>query len=163
MWTRIYLGVFAAAVLAVGFFNYYSWSWLQSIGRPEDAIAGYQRVSAMGWGMLCFTAIVLVFVACGTLWTTHRAWALWLTFAFFAVFVLLEGFVLDRGYQQLIERTTGIETKVWATPVISVLIVVGSAVLTLAFQYLIFLIRAKFEPLDVQSDSGPENGSSRLM
>src|SRR3954469_18789730 len=101
MWPRIYFGVLAAAVMVVGFFDYYSWSWLESIGRPEDAIAGYQNTAGIAWTMLCVTSIVLAFVACGVTWAGTRAWALWLTFAYFSIFALFEGFVLDRAYQQL--------------------------------------------------------------
>jgi hypothetical protein len=166
MWTRIFLGVFAAALLVVIFFDYYAWGWLESIGRPEDAISGYQYTSGIAWSMLCVTSVVLAFVACGVVWTTTRAWSLWLTFAFFSIFVLLQGFVLDRSYQQLLERSTGIETKVWGTPVISALIVLGAAVLTLALHYLVVILRPKFYPTEAdppEADDPQETESSRLM
>lgn len=165
MWTRIYIGVLAAAALAVGFFSYYSWAWLNSIGRPEDAIAGYESTSGIAWAMLCTCSIVLIFVACGVMWARGSAWALWVTFAFFALFVAFSGFWLDRSYQELLERTAGIDTKVWATPVISVLMMVGAAVPVLALQYLIIVLRQKFNrasaPQTIDVDADTE--ASRLM
>jgi hypothetical protein len=146
MWPRIYLGVLAAAVLVVSFFTYYSWSWLESIGRPGDAIAGYQATSGIAWTMLCLTSIVLAFIAAGVTWTRKSSWALWVTFAYFAVFLAIEAFYLDPAYQQLVERSTGVDAKLWATPVINVLIILGAAVITIAFQYLIVILRRRFSP-----------------
>lgn len=165
MWTRIYVGVFAAAVLVVGFFTYYSWGWIESIGRPEDAIAGYQYASQAAWAMLCLCSIALLFVACGVMWAGARAWALWLTFAYFAVFVGINGFWLDHGYQRLLERAAGIDTNVWATPVISVLMIIGAAVALLAIQYMIVVLRKKFDraALPPAIDLDTENESSRLI
>ncbi|MBV9241680.1 MAG: hypothetical protein JO314_06715 [Acidobacteria bacterium] len=166
MWTRIYAGVLAAAMLVVGFFTYYAWGWVQSIGRPADAIAGYEYASGMAWTMLCVCSIVLTFIACGVMWTKGRAWALWVTFGYFGLFVALSGFWLDGGYRQLLERSDGIDTKLWATPVIAVLLIVGAAVPVLALQYLITLLRQKFaasETPPTAVDLDVENESSRLM
>ncbi len=166
MWSRIYVGVLTAAVLAVGFFTYYSWGWLESIGRPTDAIAGYENGSGIAWWMLCICSIVLLFLACALMWAKGRAWALWLTFAYFAVFVAIRGFWLDRGYQGLLERSSGIDAKVWATPVISLLMIVGVAVGILALQYMIVVLRQKFSRVSSSSptiDLEAENENSRLM
>jgi len=163
MWSRIYLGVLAAAILVVGFFTYYSWSWLESIGRPEDAIAGYQYTSGIAWAMLCVCSITLAFIAAGVMWTTQRAWALWVTFALFAVTLAIEGFFLDRSYRRLLESSTGIDVKLWATPVITILIMIGAAVLALAFQYSIVILRRKFYPEPPTIEVDPESESPRLM
>lgn len=163
MWPRIYFGVLAAAILAVGFFTYYSWSWLESIGRPEDAVAGYQATSGLAWTLLCITSIVLLFMAAAVMWTRDRAWALWVTFAYFAVFLAIEGFYLDREYQHLLERSTGLDAKLWATPVINVLIIIGAAVVTIAFQYLIVTLKGKFYPKAPAIDQDLDSESSRLM
>ena len=114
--------------------------------------------------MLCICSLVLLFIACGVMWATGRAWALWLSFAYFAVFVALNGFWLDRGYQSLLQSTAGIDTNVWATPVISVLMIIGAAVPVLALQYLIVVLRQKLSRAAAPA-TGPdtENESSRLM
>jgi hypothetical protein len=165
MWTRIYIGVLAAAVLVVGFFSYYSWAWLNSIGRPEDAIAGYESTSGIAWAMLCVCSIILLFLACGVMWARGSAWPLWVTFAYFALFVAFRGFWLDRTYQQLLEQTAGIDTRLWATPVISVLMIIGAAVPVLALQYLIIVLRQKFNGSTEQPvvDLDADSESSRLM
>ena len=165
MWTRIYVGVLAAGVLVGGGFTYYASSWLTSIGRPEDAIAGYEHTSSIAWTMLSLCSIVLLFLGCGVMWSRGKAWGLWVTFAYFAVFVALSGFYLDRGYQQLVEATAGIDTKVWGTPVISVLIIAGAAIPVLALQYLVVVLRQKFHRSDDQPtiDLDAENESSRPM
>src|SRR4051812_25500904 len=94
MWRRIYLGVLAAAILVEGFFTYYSWSWLESIGRPADALAGFGYHDGVGWGLLYLTTLILIAIANGVFWTNERAWALWLTFGYFTAFILLKSFWL---------------------------------------------------------------------
>jgi predicted DNA repair protein MutK len=166
MWTRIYLGVLAAAILVVGFFTYYSLGWLESIGKPEDAIAGYESTSGIASAMLSICSIVLVFMGVGVLWTTRRAWALWVTFAYFAVFRAVEGFYLSRGYQELVAKSSGLNPKVWATPVITLLVIIGAAAMTLVVQYVVVTMHAKFNPTHAIASSEtdvPENESSRLM
>jgi hypothetical protein len=163
MWPRIYFGVLAAAILAVGFFTYYSWSWLESIGRPQDAVAGYQATSGLAWTLLCITSIVLLFMAAAVMWTRERAWALWVTFAYFAVFLAIEGFYLDHEYQQLLEQSTGVDAKLWATPLINVLTIIGAAVVTIGLQYLIVTVHRRFYPETAAVDLDAENESSRLM
>ncbi|HEY2847977.1 MAG TPA: hypothetical protein VGI80_09170 [Pyrinomonadaceae bacterium] len=148
----------------MGFFTYYSWGWLESIGKPEDAIAGYESTSGIAWTMLCVCSICLLFIACGAIWAKGRAWALWLTFAYFAVFVAIRAFWLDRGYQELLERSAGINTKAWATPVVAVLMIIGATVPVLALQYLIVVLRQKFRRAETPTiDLDAENESSRPM
>ena len=144
MWARIYLGVLAAGVLAVGFFTYYSWGWLESIGRPEDAIAGYENTAGVAWAMLCLCSIVLLFLACGVMWARGRAWALWVTFAYFAAFVAISGLYLEPRYWELRQVSDGVVS------VIAVLTIAGAAVPVLALQYLIIVLRQKFHRASVQ-------------
>ena len=47
MWSKIYLAILAVAVVVMAFFTYYAWSWLQSIGQPVAAAAGYDYHSRL--------------------------------------------------------------------------------------------------------------------
>ena len=90
MWNKIYLLGLAVAILAMGVLTYLSFSWLQSVTRPADVVATYESYANLYWTILCISSLILLVLANVLLWTSRKAWALWLTFAFFAGFLLLQ-------------------------------------------------------------------------
>ena len=97
MWNKIYFAVLAAAALAMCFFTFYAVSWFGSIGSPKDALAGYEYYAGLGSVFLWISSAVLLILANVILWNTRRGWALWTTLAYFAVFVLLRTFWLEKA------------------------------------------------------------------
>jgi hypothetical protein len=97
MWNKIYFAVLAAASLAMCFFTFYANSWLGSIGSPKDAIEGYEFYAGIGSVFLSVSAGVLLILANVILWNTRRGWAMWTTLAYFAIFVLLRAFWLEKA------------------------------------------------------------------
>lgn len=95
MWSKIYLAALGLAVAVMVFFTFYSWSWLQSIGDPRAAVTGYEYHAGLAWPILWITAIVLLALGNAVLWATSRGWAMWLTFSYFAVFVIVRFFWLE--------------------------------------------------------------------
>lgn len=94
MWSKIYILLLSLSIFLLGFVTFYSWTWLRSIGLPIDAIAGFEYFDNIGWTLLWVTAILLLVVANIILVKTERAWAMWTTFAYFAVFVIAKYFWL---------------------------------------------------------------------
>ncbi len=92
MWNKIFIGTIAFFSILVSFFTYYSWSWLQSIGSPPAAIEGYAYNSSLGWTSFWIGTIILLIIANIVLLKTEKAWALWATFGFFALFVIAKYF-----------------------------------------------------------------------
>lgn len=52
MWNKVYLALLAIGILVGGFFSYYAWSWLQSIGDPRAAWEAFNYHRRAG---VCFT------------------------------------------------------------------------------------------------------------
>jgi hypothetical protein len=98
MWSKIYLAFLAVSLAVMAFFAVYSLSWLQSIGDPRAAAAGFEYHSAASWPVLWISSIGLLVLANAVLWTTRRAWAMWVTFVFLAGFIALKFFWLDRSF-----------------------------------------------------------------
>ena len=97
MWSKIYLAVLAAAFLVMCFFTFYANSWLGSIGNPIDAIAGYDYYARLSTIGLSISFVALLILANIILWNTRRSWALWTTLGFFALFVLIRTFWLEKS------------------------------------------------------------------
>jgi len=58
-------------------------------------VANYEYYSGFYWILLFSASLVLLVLGNVILWLSRRAWALWATFAFFAVFVLLQTWWLN--------------------------------------------------------------------
>jgi hypothetical protein len=98
MWSKIYLACLAISLAVMAFFTFYGLSWLQSIGDPRASAAGFEYHSGISWPVLWISSIVLLVLANAVLWTTRRAWAMWVTFLFLAVFIAAKFFWLDRSF-----------------------------------------------------------------
>src|SRR5215204_631986 len=101
MWNKIYLAVLAAAFLVMCFFTFYANSWLGSIGNPKDAIEGYEHYAGIGSLSLSISSVILLILANVILWNTRRGWALWTTLVYFAIFVILRAFWLEKSRYSL--------------------------------------------------------------
>ena len=88
MWNKIYLTVLALSVAIMGFFTYYAWSWLKSVGDPRIAWESFNYDRRAGVYFLVASTIVLLLTSNAVLWTVRTAWALWATHFFFAVFAI---------------------------------------------------------------------------
>lgn len=110
MFRKIYLAALALSVAVMAFFTYYSWSWLQSIGQPAAAVAGYEYHSNLAWITLWVTSVALLVLGNAVLWTTRSAWALWLTCLYFAVFVIIKYFWLGREFMKFSEASSAFYT-----------------------------------------------------
>ncbi len=100
MQTKIYFVLLLISALAMSFLTYYSWSWLQSIGKPQTAIENFDfwfnYFSIAFWA----TSILLLIVANIILWTRKSAWALWTTLGYFVALTLINYFWLGESYFQ---------------------------------------------------------------
>lgn len=97
MWNKIYFAVLAAAFVAMCFFTFYAHSWFGSIDNPKNAIAGFEYYARLGSIFLWISSTVLLILANIILWNTRRGWALWTTFSYFAIFVVLRAFWLEKA------------------------------------------------------------------
>lgn len=156
MFSKIYLAVLAATIAVMTFFTYYSWSWLQSIGQPAAAVAGYEYHSNLAWITLWITSIILLLLGNAVLWTTRSAWALWLTFILFSVFVVAKLFWLKIAFVDFQMRTESAGSGTLTGPFLAVLLIVIMAAIVFFNQFLVVRLLAKTYPETTEHDSEAE-------
>ncbi len=155
MWSKIYLAVLAAAILAMIFFTFYANSWLGSIGNPKDAIEGYEYYARIGSTFLSISFMILLILANIFLWNTRRSWAMWASFGYFAIFVLLRAFWLEKsryGFQY--------PDSVFFTPaLVGAGLVIAAGVLVFFNQLLNLRLHERMYPTPTETDENvePEN------
>ena len=90
MFTKIYLALFATAFLVILTVTFLAYSQLQSIGFPSPQIVeNFEYYDVLFKTILWISSLALLVLANVILWTNRKSWALWLTFGYFAVFILL--------------------------------------------------------------------------
>ncbi|HRI04204.1 MAG TPA: hypothetical protein PLL77_10715 [Pyrinomonadaceae bacterium] len=157
MWSKIYLAILAVACLVMAFFTFYSWSWLQSIGLPAAAVAGYEYHSGLAWPVLWIATIALLVLGNAVLWASERAWAMWVTFLYFSVFVIIRYFWLDQAFFQF-KKTNGLfDGSFSIAPLMAVILVVIMAAIVFFDQFIVLRLRAKTYPTAAQNDEPAES------
>ena len=147
MWSKIYLVVLALSVSAMVFFTYYSWSWLQSIGLPAAAIDGFNYHSGLSWTVLWLSAAGLLAFGNAALWTTRRAWALWSTLTFFAVFVIVRYFWLDEAYLYFRKTNALSDGSFSIGPFFAVILIALAGIIVFFDQFIVLRLHRKMYPL----------------
>lgn len=89
MLNKIFLAVYALTFIGLVALTFLAYSQLQSIGFAPATIAeNFKSYSGFHWTYLWIASIVLLIFANVIIWTSRKAWALWLTFIFFGVSIL---------------------------------------------------------------------------
>jgi hypothetical protein len=166
MWSKIYLGVLVLGILVIGFFTYYSWSWLQSIGAPADALAGFQYNAGITWTAMWIFSLVLLLIGNAVLWQSGKSWAMWIMLLFFAVCVVGKTVVLDSNYAKLALFAAGstspnVQSGIGSVSILSFvidagMIIAGSAIVFFD-HFLVSRLRAKTYPEQIApTEAAPE-------
>lgn len=145
MFTKIYLAALGLSLAVMAFFTYYSWSWLQSIGQPAAAVAGYEYHANLAWITLWITSATLLILGNAVLWTTRSAWAIWLTFIFFGIFVVARFFGLEFAFIEFQMRTESAGIGALG-PFLAVLLIVIMAAIVFCDQFIVIRLRARTYP-----------------
>lgn len=149
MLNKIYLAVLAVSIGIMVFFTYYSWSWLQSIGVPVAALEGYAYHANLAWAVLWLSSVLLLILANAILWKNGKAVAIWVTFLYFAVFVLVWYFWLDQSYFQF-KKANGLWDGSFSVgPIFGVILVVIAGVVVFADQFVVLRLAKRMYPDDV--------------
>ncbi len=160
MWNKIFLGTIAFFSIVVGFFTYYSWSWLQSIGSPRTAIEGYAYNSSLGWTTFWIGTIVLLIIANIVLLKTEKAWALWTTFGFFALFVIAKYFWVGLTALEVERQNSLPISGSILGPFLAVILCLIFGAFVYADQLLAVKLLRRIYPSAVIDDSAPETSLS---
>ena len=154
MWNKIFLGVLTIAILITGIFTVYSYSWLGSIGNPASAVEGYQSVSSLASVILWISTIILIVLANFLLWQTRRSWAMWVSFAFFAVFIALRYFWLDNALLNFQKTHNLTDSSFSFSPIFGIIFVVLAAVIVFFNQFINLRLNEKmYPPQEIEAES----------
>ena len=133
----------AVSIAVMAFFTYYSWSWLQSIGLPAAAVDGYTYHEGLAWPALWIFSAILLLLGNAVLWTGSRSWALWATFLYFSVFVIIRYFWLDPAYFQFKKSNGLFDGSLSLGPIMAVVLVVLMAIIVFFDKFLVLRLKAK--------------------
>ena len=156
MWNRIYLLVLALCSASMAALTYYSWSWLKSIGAPLAAVEGYLYHSGHTWTFLWISSVVLLILANVVLAKSRRSWAMWTTFVYFGVFVIVRFFVVDRlalEYFRDNDFAAMIGPFPPLGPIFAVLLCTLAAAVVFANQFAVVRLSEKMYPSNVERES----------
>ncbi|HEY0657924.1 MAG TPA: hypothetical protein VGD05_05600 [Pyrinomonadaceae bacterium] len=146
MWNKIYLIALAVLFIPMAFMSYYSWSWLQSIGAPQNVFLNYDYWINLSWTYLWISTVILLILANILFWKTRRAWALWTTFLYFTIFIIVRYFWLDQLFIQY-KETQGLSQDGFSVaPLIGVVLCAIAAVIVFFNQFLIKRSHDKMYP-----------------
>lgn len=155
MWSKIYLACLALSFVVMGFFAFYSLSWLQSIGDPRAAAAGFEYHSAVSWPFLWLSSVVLLVIANVVLWISGRSWAMWVTFLYLAVFIAAKFFWFDRSFAAFQTANNLASSGISFGPFFAVIMIVVIAAIVYFDQFFVVRMHEKMYPKSVDL-TGPE-------
>lgn len=147
MWNKIYLAILAAATLAAGILLYFPYSWLQSVTAPRDVQENYLYDANIGWTFVLISAVILLLAANVVLWKTRRAWAMWATLLYFAIFTIAYKFWLDRAFFNYQQTNNLTDSAISFGALFGVVLIVLAAVIVFFDQYLVKRLLDKTSPL----------------
>ncbi|MEQ1642325.1 MAG: hypothetical protein ABL959_02640 [Pyrinomonadaceae bacterium] len=143
MFNKFYLALLGISIAVMAFFTYYSWSWLQSIGLPAGAVAGYEYHAGLAWAALWISVVALMLLANAVLWATGRSWAVWTTLVYFSVLIVIRYFWLDQAVFSF-KKTNGLfDGSFSVAPLLAVILIVLMAAIAFFDQFIIVKLRAK--------------------
>lgn len=90
MLNKIFLILFAVAILFMATLSFLTNSQLSSIGFPPPQIVDtFKSYENLHWLSLWISSLILLVLSNVIMWTYRKSWALWLTFLFYAVFIMV--------------------------------------------------------------------------
>jgi len=146
MFSKIYFGVWAVSAVIVIFFTYYAWSWLQSIGLPTAALEGYLYHSQAAMTSALISSVVLVVLGNALLWLNNNSWALWSTYGYFAIYMLVYYFWLDPAALAF-KSDKGLSAGGFSiSPLLGVIFIIAAGVMVFLDHFVIVQLRRKMYP-----------------
>lgn len=148
MWNKIYLAVLAVAVVVTSFFFIYSHSWFGSIGDPKHALEGFEYYAGWGSTFLWISTAILLILANIILWNSRRAWAMWTSFGYFAIFVVLRFFWLEKARYNFQNSDS-----FFFTPIVGVVLIIAFGAIVFFNQFLNLRLSEKmYPPKETEAD-----------
>jgi hypothetical protein len=91
MFTKIYLALLGISILVILTITFLCYSQLQSMGfAPTQIVEYFESYDGFYKTALWISSIALLILGNVILWMSKKSWALWVTFVYFAAFILLD-------------------------------------------------------------------------
>lgn len=149
MWTKIFLIFFAVALAAMGVLTFLSYAQLQSIGfAPGDIAKSFLSYAGIYWTGLWIFSLALLILANVVLWRSRRAWALWLAFLFFSIFVMVRTWWLNEVYVSYAKQNNLTPESLFGYGILGVLLCVVVAVGIFFDQFLVLRMKDRVQGVD---------------
>jgi hypothetical protein len=146
MLNKIYLVVLAVFILIMSAFTYYSYGWLASIDNPRTVVANFDYYSNLSGTFLWISALTLLVFANVAFWKTRKLWTFWTTFFYFAVFIVLHTFWLNRSFVEF-QRNNGFLVGSYSlSPLFGVGLLIAAAFVVFFDQFAATKMRDKMYP-----------------
>ena len=155
MFTKIYLGLLAAAFVITGFFTFYAYSWLQSIGSPAIAAENFEYFSGIGWPVLWLTFIILVLFSNFLIWKNGISWPLWTSYAYFAVFMIMQTLWLAPSLNAFKESNGLTQDGFSFTPIVGVMTILVLGIAVFCDRFIVLRMRERFSGRDSEVEVNP--------
>ena len=146
MLSKIYIIVLVVAILLTGLLTFYVSSWLGSIGSPQSIVENHNFYSNLAWTSLWLSSIVLLAIANAILWQTRKLWAMWTSFAFFAVFVILHTFWPSPTFSDFQYKNNLQETSISFSPFLGIIVCILAAIIVFFNQFIVLRMHEKTFP-----------------
>lgn len=162
MWNKSYAAVLGISIILSAAFTYYAYSWLQSISAPASVVQNYEHYSHINWIFLCASSIVLLVLANIILWTTRKAWAMWATLLYFAVFILVQTLWLENLFFSYKQQNNLTDSPFSLGAFSGILLTVAAAVIVYFDQFIVKRMSDKMfrsNEANLQTDDVSENQS----
>lgn len=159
MWNKVYIALLGLSVLLVGFFVYYSWSWLQSIGDPRAAVAGFEYHAGIGSFILWITTLILLLIANAVFARSRSPWALWCTFVYFSIFVLIKFFWLGTAESSFRTENRLEHSSSFLGPIVAVLLCGGFGLIVFANHFIAARIIERIYPTAPEPEIANESNN----
>lgn len=154
MWNKIYTAVLGISFLLLAGLTYYAFTWLQSSTKPADVIANYDYYANIAWIFLWVSSIILLVLGNVVLWVTRNAWAMWATFLYFALFILIQTFWLDQTFFNYKQQNRLAESAFSPGFFYGILFCVLASTIVFFNQ---FIVKRMHEKMFAQTPAAPEN------
>lgn len=160
MFSKIYFIVFAVFFLAESILTCYLCGWLSSIDDPRAVVSNYEYYSYLSGTFLWISTLILLVLANVHLWKTRKLWAFWTTFVYFATFIVLYTFWLDRSFIEF-KREKGLLVGNYSlSPFLGVGLCIGAAFVVFFNQFVAIKMRDRMFPQEAPVNLASDEAKS---
>ncbi len=130
-------------MLVMSALSFYAYNWLKSIDAPVNVVQNYEYFSNLAWMFLWLSSIVLLVLANALFWRTQKSWALWTTFLYFALFIIVQTFWFDDAFNTFKNRNNLGQNSISVSPFFGVILSVVGAIIVFFDQFLVSRLHKK--------------------